>query len=81
MINEFILGDWWLGECINRLEKYGASEEQILEYARSWERAAIRYGLWLYEEGVDWDGVVRIINIAIDEADFDLSKFPICSGV
>jgi hypothetical protein len=81
MTNEFILGDWWLDECISRLENHGASREQILEYARSWELAAIRYGCWLYDEGFDFDQSVIIVNQAIDESDFDLSKFPVCNGV
>jgi hypothetical protein len=78
MTDQFMLGDWWLTEYMKRLEKYGASLDEITEYANSWERAAIRYGLWLYAEGFDDDEAIPMILQAVDQADFNLSRFPIC---
>jgi hypothetical protein len=42
--------------------------------------AVIKYVLWLGDEGIDTMRTTDIVNRAIDEADFDLEKFPKAPG-
>jgi hypothetical protein len=79
MNKDFLLGNDWLEECIVRLQARAASEEEIIAYANAWELAVIKYACWMETEGFEFEHSVRILNKAMEVADFDLAAFPICT--
>lgn len=73
--SEIILNDNWLRQCLNRFPY----DDTLFDFAIQWENAAFRYLCWLQEEGFTKKRALRIIDDALEEADFDLAKFPLCA--
>jgi hypothetical protein len=73
---ECILNDNWLRQCIARFP----ADDALFDFAIQWESAAHKYLCWLQEEGFSTKRSLRVIDTALEEADFDLSKFPVCRG-
>jgi hypothetical protein len=73
---ECILNDEWLRECMTRF----GYNDALFDFAIRWESAAYRYFCWLHEEGFSMKRSLQVIDAALEEADFDLSKFPVCRG-
>jgi hypothetical protein len=74
---ECILNDDWLRQCMSRF----SSDDALFDFAIQWESAAHNYLCWLQEEGFSMKRSLRVIDTALEEADFDLTKFPVCSKV
>jgi hypothetical protein len=69
-----ILNDDWLRECMTRF----AYDDALFDFAIRWESAAYKYLCWLREEGFSIKQSLRAIDIALEKANFDLKKFPLC---
>ena len=69
-MRDFLLGNEWLEEAVDR-------EEQITEHINAWSSRVVAYVLYLMKEGYGAPETVRIVNAAVDKADFDLSKMPV----
>jgi hypothetical protein len=74
---DFLLGNEWLEEAVDRFADKGWSEEQIADYITAWSSRVVAYVLYLMMEGYSVAETVQIVNAAVDEADFDLAKMPI----
>ena len=72
-----MLGNRWLEMLVDRLDDEGLSEQQIALYVDGWVIATVRYICWLAQEGFSAAETVKIVNSAVDEADFDLAKMPV----
>jgi hypothetical protein len=75
------LNDNWLLECISRFKAQGLSDDQLFDFANQWELAAFDYACWLEEEGFPMRQSLQIVDTALQKADFDLTKFPVCKGI
>jgi hypothetical protein len=73
------LGDQWLEKAVERFSDKGWSKEQIPDYVNAWSSRAVAYVLYLMEEGYSATEIAKIVNSAIDEVDFDLSRMPVAS--
>jgi hypothetical protein len=71
---ECILNDGWLGQCMSRF----SSDDALFDFAIQWESAAHEYLCWLQEEGFTTKRSLRIIDDALERANFDLNMFPVC---
>jgi hypothetical protein len=76
-MRDFLLGNEWLEEAVDRFAERGWSEEQITEHVNAWADRVVAYVLYLMREGYGAPETVRIVNAAVDKADFDLSKMPV----
>jgi hypothetical protein len=76
-MREFLLGNQWLEALVDRLSEEGLSEEQIATYADGWVIATVRYVCWLAAEGYSSQEIVKIVNAAVEAADFDLARMPV----
>jgi hypothetical protein len=54
--------------------------KRFTERVNAWVLAVIKYVLWLGDEGMDDVQTADVVNRAVDEADFDLEKFPKVPG-
>jgi hypothetical protein len=77
---QFLLGDDWLVTFVRKLDAEGVPEKEITERVNAWVLAVIKYVLWLGDEGMDDVQTADVVNRAVDEADFDLEKFPKVPG-
>lgn len=80
MTREFLLGDEWLETYVLRLDAEGLDDREISEAVNRWVLAVIKYIAWLDDEGYSSKEGNEIINSAVENADFDFSKFPVCPG-
>jgi hypothetical protein len=80
MMEEFLLGREWLETLVDRLDDQGWSEEQITNYANAWSSVVINYVCYLTVEGYSAKEAAKIVNSAVEQADFDLSRMPIVPG-
>jgi len=76
-MGKFLLGNEWLEALIDRLDDEGLSEEQITLYANGWVLATVRYVCYLAEEGYSSPEIVKIVNAAVQAADFNLARMPV----
>jgi hypothetical protein len=76
-MGEFLLGRRWLEELVDRLSEEGLTEEQIAIYANGWVIATVRHVCWLAAEGYPSQEIVKIVNAAVEAADFDLARMPV----
>ena len=65
---------------VRKLDAEGVSEKEITDRVNQWVLEVIKYVLWLGDEGMDSSQTADVVNRAIDEADFDLEKFPKVPG-
>ena len=80
-MREFLLGNQWLEEAVERFKDKGWSTEQITDYINAWSSRVMAYVLYLTEEGYSATEIPKIVNSAIDEADFDLNRLPVIPSV
>jgi hypothetical protein len=76
-MREFLLGNQWLEEAVERFNEKGWPTEQITDYVNAWSSRVVAYVLYLKEEGYSAAEIPKIVNSAIDDADFDLSQMPV----
>jgi hypothetical protein len=76
----FLLGEEWLVTFVRKLDAEGVPEKEITDQVNAWVLAVIKYVLWLGDEGIGDVETADVVNRAIDEADFDLDKFPKVPG-
>jgi hypothetical protein len=79
-MQDFLLGRQWLETLVDRLDDQGKSVEEITEAADAWSNHIIRYVCYLTEEGYSAKEIAKIVNSAVEAADFDLRRMPIVSG-
>jgi hypothetical protein len=53
-------------------------EEELVHFVEEWNYAALKYARWLEDEGFSRSQFVEILNAALERADLDLGKFPVC---
>jgi hypothetical protein len=78
--SRFLLGEEWLVTFVRKLDAEGVPEKEITDRVNAWVLAVIKYVLWLGDEGMDAAQSADVVNRAVDEADFDLEKFPKVPG-
>jgi hypothetical protein len=69
-----VLSDKFLLACMSCF----TTEEVLLTFVNPWESAALKYLRWLKEEVFTAKQARPIIDAAVERADFNLSKFPVC---
>jgi hypothetical protein len=74
---EFLLGDVWFQGCFHHLNSTGLSVPEMVEEVRRWERAVVKYTAWLLCEGFGYDDVAWMVYQALNQANYDLKRFPI----
>jgi len=80
-MREFLLGNQWLEEAVERFNDKGWSAEQITDYINACSSRVV--GLRTLSNGGRLFGRrdPKIVNSAIDEADFDLNRLPVIPSV
>lgn len=78
--SRFLLGEEWLVTFVKKLDAEGVPEKEITDRVNAWVLAVIKYVLWLGDEGMDDVKTADVVNRAVDEANFDLEKFPKVPG-
>jgi len=76
-MRDFLLGNQWLETLVDRLDDEGWSAEQITNYVNAWADRVVAYVVYLTQEGYSTPGIAKIVDSAIEAADFDLSRMPI----
>jgi hypothetical protein len=78
--SRFLLGEEWLVTFVRKLDAEGVPEKEITDQVNTWVLAVIKYVLWLGDEGMDAAQSADVVNRAVDEAGFDLERFPKVPG-
>jgi hypothetical protein len=73
---EGILPEKFLRLCIDRFKT--RPEEELFHFVEEWNHAALRYRRWLKNEGFSQVQSVELLNEALERADLDTSRFPVC---
>jgi hypothetical protein len=76
-MREFLLDNQWLETIVDRLDDEGWSAEQITNYVNAWADRVVAYVVYLTQEGYSTPEIAKIVDSAIEAADFDLSRMPI----
>jgi hypothetical protein len=76
-MRDFLLGNQWLETLVDRLDDEGWSAEQITNYVNAWADRVVAYVVYLTQEGYSTPEIAKIVDSAIEAADFDLSRMPI----
>jgi len=77
VMREFLLGREWLERLVDRLDDEGWSVEQITDYVNAWADRVVAYIIYLTQEGYSTPEITKIVNSAVQEADFDHARMPI----
>jgi len=76
-MREFLLDNQWLETIVDRLDDEGWSAEHITNYVNAWADCVVAYVVYLTQEGYSTPEIAKIVDSAIEAADFDLSRMPI----
>ena len=76
-MRDFLLGNQWLETLVDRLDDEGWSAEQITNHVNAWADRVVAYVVYLTQEGYSTPEIAKIVDSAIEAADFDLSRMPI----
>ena len=76
-MRDFLRGNQWLETLVDRLDDEGWSAEQITNYVNAWADRVVAYVVYLTQEGYSTPEIAKIVDSAIEAADFDLSRMPI----
>ena len=76
-MREFLLGHKWLESLVDRLDDEGWSVEQISDYVNAWADRVVAYIIYLTHEGYSAQEIAKIVNSAVEAANFDLTLMPV----
>jgi hypothetical protein len=76
-MREFLLGHKWLERLVDRLDDEGWSVEQISDYVNAWADRVVAYIIYLTHEGYSAQEIAKIVNSAVEAANFDLTLMPV----
>jgi len=76
-MRDFLRGNQWLETLVDRLDDEGWSAEQITNHVNAWADRVVAYVVYLTQEGYSTPEIAKIVDSAIEAADFDLSRMPI----
>ena len=76
-MREFLLGHKWLERLVDRLDDEGWSVEQISDYVNAWADRVVAYIIYLTHDGYSAQEIAKIVNSAVEAANFDLTLMPV----
>jgi hypothetical protein len=76
-MRDFLLGEEWLEEAVERFAERGWSTDQITDHINAWVARVVAYVVYLTQESYSVADIVESVNSAINSADFGLSKMPV----